>query len=360
VLAEALAAAREHGADERWLRALDGGMTAVAGTLAGRRPGPVVALRFDLDALPVAEAADPGHVPVREGFASRRPGLMHACGHDGHTAIGLALAARLAGRDFAGTVKLLFQPAEEGLRGARAVAASGIVDDVDELYCLHLGLGVPTGVVHGAVSGLLASTKLRASFRGRAAHAGVEPEAGANALLAAAQAVVALHALPQYAGPGARLNVGTLHAGTGLNIVPERAELAMETRAPDAATDARLGAAARAALTGAAGALGVEVEIEQVGGADAVRCDDGPAARVAAAAARVRGLTGRAEPHADSGSEDAGWLLERVRAHGGAGTYLVVGCTSPSGHHTPRFDLDERALPAAVDLLEAVVRDALR
>ena len=110
------------GADARWLRAMKGGKTGVVGILRGGE-GPVVALRFDLDALPLAESDADDHVPVREGFASTWQGTMHACGHDGHTAIGLGVAKLLATHrtQLRGTVKFLFQPAEEGVRGADAM-----------------------------------------------------------------------------------------------------------------------------------------------------------------------------------------------------------------------------------------------
>jgi len=133
VLDREFAAAAADLPGQRFMEHFEGGMTAVVGTLAGDRKGGVAAFRFDMDALPVEESGDPDHVPTREGFRSLRPGLMHACGHDGHVAIGLALAARLADRDFPGQVKLLFQPAEEGLRGAASVVASGVLDGVDRI-----------------------------------------------------------------------------------------------------------------------------------------------------------------------------------------------------------------------------------
>lgn len=346
-----LEAAAEDGVEYRWLTAFEGGMTAVVGTLPGSSDGPVTAFRFDIDALPVTEDYTSDHAPARLGFASSRPGLMHACGHDGHVAIGLALAARLSECRPTGTVKLVFQPAEEGLRGGSAVAAAGVLADVDRLYCLHLGLGLPSGTVHGSVDGLIGSTKLRARFKGRAAHAGVEPERGANALLAAAQAVVGLHALPQYFGEGARLNVGRFDAGTAANVVADRATLVLETREDRGGTGSELADAAERVLGGAAAGLGVGLEIERIGGAPAVECDPEAAAAVEPAVVATTGLRYASGPHRDRGSEDASWLLDAVREGGGSGTYIAFGCTSPSGHHTPRFDLDEWALSPAVDVL---------
>jgi len=210
--------------------------------------------------------------------------------------------------------------------------------------------------VHGSTEGLSASTKKRAVFIGRAAHAGMDPENGANALLAAAGAVVRLHGLPQYAGDGSRLNVGTFTAGSAPNVVADRAELTLETRAPDSVTEVRLADAAESTLRTAGAGLGVEVSIESIGGAPEVVCDEEPAERVVNAALGVAGLAPAIGPHLDSGSEDASWLLERVREGGGDGTYIAFGSSSPSGHHSSTFDLDEAALPMAVELLEGVAR----
>src|SRR5207249_2354832 len=120
------------GVERELLGKAEGGLTGVVADLR-LGEGPTVALRVDMDALPVTESAEPGHRPAAEGFASARPGYMHACGHDGHMAVGLGVAtvlARLA-PELGGTVRLVFQPAEEGaLGGAAAVAAKGLVDDV--------------------------------------------------------------------------------------------------------------------------------------------------------------------------------------------------------------------------------------
>ncbi len=356
VLEKEFAAAVEADPGSPWMKYLEGGMTGVVGTLEGNRPGGTMALRFDMDALPVNESGETGHAPVAGGFDSRRPGLMHACGHDGHVAIGLALASRLADRDFPGKVKLIFQPAEEGLRGAASIAASGVLNDVDRLTCLHLGLGLDTGAAHSSTKGLIASTKQRAVFTGRASHAGMAPEEGANALLAAAGAVVRLHALPQYAGEGSRLNVGTFNAGRATNIVADRAEIKFETRAADSIAECSLASSAIEVIRSAGAGLGVSVEIERFGKAPEVVCDQAAADAVVKASAEVTGLKMASAPHDDSGSEDASWLLETVREHGGDGTYVAFGSTSPAGHHSPDFDLDEAALPMAVELLEAVAR----
>ena len=157
------------------------GYTGVIAVLR-RGEGPTLAMRFDIDALPMAECPQETHRPTREGFASVNPGMMHACGHDGHAAIGLGVARILAAHRDAlrGTVKLIFQPAEEGVRGAHAIVENGWLDDVDVLLASHIA---PTGQADdGDVTvgtwGSLATTKYDAGFTGRAAHAGGFPEQG--------------------------------------------------------------------------------------------------------------------------------------------------------------------------------------
>ncbi len=151
---------------------------------------------------------------------------------DGHAAIGLGLAEVLVGlRDcLSGTVKLIFQPAEEGVRGAKAMVAAGVVEGVDALLGLHLYSGWPTGRVVPGKGGFLATSKFDAYFTGAPAHAGGAPQLGRNAMLAAATAVLNLHAIPRHADGVTRINVGRLIAGQGRNVIAPTAYLAIETR----------------------------------------------------------------------------------------------------------------------------------
>src|SRR5699024_4273186 len=114
--------------------------------------------------------------PKNKGFRSKNQDNMHACGHDAHIAIGLCLAERMANGNFAGTLKLIFQPAEEGGRGAYAMMKKGVVDDVDQIYCSHIGLSCPTGKVSGSSSGCLASKRYKISYQGVSSHSGTSPE----------------------------------------------------------------------------------------------------------------------------------------------------------------------------------------
>lgn len=333
--------------------------TALVADLDTGRPGPHVAFRFDLDALPIDESREPAHRPATEGFASSVPGVMHACGHDAHTAIGLGLAEVLAalvtdGR-LAGRFTLLFQPAEEGGRGGRSLAGGSGLDGVDALVCLHLGL-MTTGIdqlVAGAVD-LLASVKLRASISGVGAHAGLAPQEGRSALLAAASAALAVHTLAQSAQPGVRVNVGRMRSGEAPNIVPSSATLDLEARAADDATLGDLERRVRSAVDGSATAFGCSSSWT-VRGRTASASSDADLAGVVASAASDLGLWDDVRARAPFGaSEDASWLMRTVQDRGGRACYAVVGADVAGGHHRSTFDVSDRAVTRSVRLLAAV------
>ena len=214
--------------------------SGVVGILNTGRPGPTVAFRFDMDALNISEAQDNDHKPYMEGFASIHDGIMHACGHDGHTAVGLGLAEMLMNvKDkLSGTIKLIFQPAEEGVRGARAMVEAGVVDDVDYFFAFHIGFGgdSPMSLV-ARTTGFLATSKLDVTYAGRTAHAGASPQQGKNALLGAATAVLNLHAIAPHSDGMTRINVGVLTAGTDTNVIPGRSHMKIETRETTALND---------------------------------------------------------------------------------------------------------------------------
>ena len=230
-LRAAEARARNEGASPLWLQRMNG----VTGLVVDIRPDlPVhTVLRFDIDAVNVQESTDSEHRPAREGFASLHDGVSHACGHDGHIAIGLGLALELTKRRDRLTrgVRLLFQPGEEGCRGARAMAAAGWLNGARHVLAAHIGMWANEdhALVCGA-RGFLATTKFDVEFFGKAAHAGAEPEKGANSLLAAASAALNMHALPRHGQGDSRITVGMLEAGSGRNIIPDHARMVCETR----------------------------------------------------------------------------------------------------------------------------------
>ncbi len=356
-LAEARERARTAGVRADLVEALGYGATGVVATVAGDRPGPVLALRFDMDALPVTEDDSDAHLPVREGFASQRAGLMHACGHDGHTAIGVELVRRLAAeRHFAGTVRAIFQPAEEGVRGATPMVAAGVLDGVEVMFGVHLGLNLPVGEVSGGVEGVMATRKFTAAFTGQAAHAALAPAEGRNALLAGASAALGLHALPPISGATTRVNVGRMIAGTTPNVIAEHALLACEIRASDDAALAALDARAEQVIAGAATMYDVAATVRTTGASLVAQCDATVVDPMLAAAETVPGIERAHRSAVMNASDDITVMMHAVQEAGGRGTYAVVGASNPAPHHNRRFDVDEAALPLAVDWLEAAVR----
>ena len=341
------------------------GMTGVIGIL-DCGPGPVVALRFDIDALPMQEREDDGHRPHREGFDSRNRGWMHACGHDGHAAIGIGVAQVLMKyRDrLHGQVRLIFQPAEEGARGARAVVGAGHLDGVDYFIGSHIAPDdtLDDGDVTCGTWGSLATTKMDVVFQGLAAHAGGYPEKGKNALLAAASAVLALHAIPRHSGGQSRVNVGSLHAGGGRNVVPDRAEMQLEVRGETTEINAYMAQQARNICTGAAQMQDVTCSIRVVGEAESQHSDPGLISRIGDVVRRdLPFLTLSSEQNARNwGSEDISIMMNHVQAQGGQATYMRVMTRLAGAQHTVGFDFDESVLAKSVSVFCAAVLDLMK
>ena len=351
------------GANPAWVEKMAGGKTGVVGVLRTGLPGPTVALRFDIDANDVLEAKEETHRPFRDGFASVNDGAMHACGHDGHTSIGLGVAEVLASLkdELCGTIKLIFQPAEEGVRGAKAMVMAGVVDDVDMLLGMHLGFVLRrSGTVCCQTSGFLATTKIDAVFTGVPAHAGGAPETGRNALLAAATAALNLHAISRHSAGASRINVGVLNAGSGRNVVPANAVLKIETRGTTSAINEYVYQEALRIINAAAAMYGVKVEITEMGGAAGCDSDALLAERLRKVVADA-GLFEEQVAQADlGGSEDCTYFMERVQQRGGLAAYMVIGSEIAAGHHDSRFDFDESVMPKAIATIAAATVDLLK
>jgi len=354
VLDAAFRRALEEGAAPELLKDMQGGFTGVVARLKGGRPGPTIGMRFDIDALDIHESRDAGHLPVREGFVSCHAGAMHACGHDGHTAIGLGVAqviARLR-EHWPGEVVLIFQPSEEGTRGARAMVEAGVADDCEALLCCHLGAqSSQTGHIIGGISNFLATTKLDAAFTGIEAHAALGPEQGRSALLGAATALLNLHALPRHSGGESRVNVGVLQGGTGRNVIPGYAEMKLEVRGATNAVVEYMEERARAVLRAAADMHGLKLDVRLAGASPTTASDAAAIERVRRAAARVPEVLRFDPSEVAKASDDAAALMRHVQARGGIASYVIVGACLASGHHSPGFDFDEAALPIGVKVL---------
>lgn len=357
-LAEQEKRAIEQGALAQWLPHFSGGFTGIVATLDTGRPGPTLAFRVDMDALDLNEEHSCQHRPHNEGFASCNPHMMHACGHDGHTAIGLGLArilkqyeAKLSGR-----IKVIFQPAEEGTRGAKSMMEAGVVDDVDFFVAIHIGTGVPKGEVVCGSKNFLATTKFDVTYQGVAAHSGAKPEDGKNALIAAAHATLGLYGIPRHSEGSSRINVGVLQAGIGRNVIPDTALLKVETRGETNEINEFVYEKAMHIIEGAAKMQDVAFDIKLMGAAQSSHpsnqwvdfiCD--------LTKNQLPELTSivKNRPQA-AGSEDATYFMERVKERGGQATYMIFGTDLSAGHHNERFDFDENVMITAVKTLSTI------
>lgn len=319
------------------------GQTGVVGLLEGDRPGPTVLMRFDMDALPIQELSE-------TAYTSQTPGVMHACGHDGHTSIGLGVAQIMAKYrpELTGTLKFVFQPAEEGLGGAFAMMADGVLDDPkpDVALAMHIWNHVPYGQVR-VVAGpcMAASSVFTLTIHGKGGH-GAAPHQARDPILAAAHIIAALQSIvSRNIDPleSVVVTVGQVSAGSTFNVIPETALLKGTVRSYNEELHRMIYRRILEMATHMATAFGCEASMETIAIVPAVVNAPDVAEIVRQAAGRIVGqqnvISGR-----DMASEDMGYMLEEI-----PGCYFFVGGRNePAGysqpHHHPRFDFDERAM----------------
>lgn len=329
-----------------------GGYTGAVTVIDTDRPGPTTAFRCDIDCVLVRETDDPEHLPNKLGFRSERPGFMHACGHDAHTAVGLTLAHWINDHKdkFCGKIKIIFQPAEEGVRGARAMTAAGIVDDVDYFVGGHIGGVLKLGEIAIMDGGFLASSKFDVSIKGRAAHAGNCPELGNNALMAACAASMMIQGISRHGEGATRICVGTLHAGEGRNVIPATAKLQMEVRGETHEINEFLKNSVQNIFEGIDKAYGVQSTITLAGESTSLTPCPEFFETLEGAMQKVPGTKVMDRVHCPSGSEDCALFLKRVIDNGGKAAFVLYGCNH-GGHHRSNFDIqDEKSLPIGFDI----------
>ncbi|ELZ26069.1 amidohydrolase [Halogeometricum pallidum JCM 14848] len=348
--------AREAGAREDILDRLRGGYTGAVAVLE-RGEGPTVALRVDIDGLPITESDGDDHVPFSGGFHSENEGYMHACGHDAHATIGVGVLDAVAESDFAGTLKVFFQPGEEQIAGGKAMAKSGHLDDVDYLLAVHVGLDHPSGEIVAGVNGFLAVSHFEATFTGAPAHAGAKPEEGDNAVQAMATAIQNLYGIPRHADGATRVNAGVVEGGTASNIIPEEASIGGEVRGETTELMQYMEEKGRRVVRSAAEMHGCEVDVSTEGKAPSARSDEELVSIVSAVARANGGVESVIETDALGGSEDATYLMQEVQDNGGLAAYVGVGTDHPGGHHTRTFDVDEESIGLGVEVLAGAVLD---
>jgi amidohydrolase len=324
------------------------GATGVAGIIQGRGPGRVLLLRADMDALPITEETG-------APYCSQNPGVMHACGHDAHTAMLLTTARLLAARGIAlGAVKLLFQPAEEMGNGAQQMIDAGILTDpvVDASLTFHVWSQYGIGQVVARGGPAMASVdEFRITVKGRGVHAampeeGVDPILAACHIVTAAQSLVSRNTSPHEAGV---LSFTSLTGGNAFNVIPDRVVIlgTIRTFLPEVRSVLKNGLVR--VCTAVGGAMQAESVVEFVEENDPVANDPAMAAIVQSVAGEVVGTERVVTPHPLMPGEDIGLIHQRV-----PGVIAFLGCGEGDGssfpHHHPRFDIDERVLPIGVEI----------
>jgi amidohydrolase len=335
------------------------GGTGVIADLDSGKPGPMLMLRADMDALPILERGD-GRV-----VTSETAGVMHACGHDGHMAMTLGAArALVALRDsWSGRLRLCFQPAEETASGAIPMIGDGAAQGVDRVLGIHLWAPLQTGrvaVKSGVIFGSADSFSL--IIQGRGGHGGM-PHTAIDPVVVTAQVILAIQTIiSRETSPfsPAVITIGRVTAGTAFNVIADSAELLGTTRAIDAAERERLLKRIAEVATAVAAGYGAEAHFEHIAGCPPVVSDVATADLVHRAAAETVG-----EDHVDIAvpitvGDDVACFLERA-----PGCYFLVGAGHPERgpvppHHSAYFDIDEAALPVGVETLVRASLDVLR
>jgi amidohydrolase len=329
------------------------GRTGVVADLGQGKP--MVAIRADMDALPIQEANE-------TPYASENPGLMHACGHDAHTAIALGVADLLASESFSGTVRLLFQPSEEaadeeGISGAPRMIQDGAMQDVDLVLALHVDALTRAGdirVAEGPASGGVDT--FYATIFGKGGH-GARPFETVDPLLIASQVLSCLYAIPsRRLDPfdPAVVSLGSLHGGDAPNVIPDQVALSGTIRFMRPEVQKQIHAEIRQAFE-LSRTMGGDYDLEfEIGVPPMINAPEA-AALIRQAGAALLGKEHVLPPLKGLGAEDFGCFSEIA-----PGAMFGLGCLiegDPRFHHHPRFDIDERCLPiGAAVLAESALR----
>lgn len=337
------------------------GGTGVVALLEGAKPGPVVLVRADMDALPIREETG-------APYASQNPGVMHACGHDGHTAVLLTVAKILNAHrnQLYGTVKFMFQPAEEGMGGAEKMIEDGVLENpkVDVALALHVWNEKPVGWLGIASGPVMAGAEIfKIKVRGKGGH-GAVPHLAVDPILAAAQVVSALQGIvARNIAPlqTAVVSVCTIHGGETFNVIPPEVEMTGTIRTFEQAVRTRVLERFEKTIHSIAEGMGCQAEIELQILTPATINHPETAARIQAVARCLfPGTDVETANYITMGSEDFAFVLEKV-----PGCFFFIGSANPekgldAGHHHPKFDIDEAALSRGAALMAATIIDLLR
>lgn len=349
--------------------------TGVVGVLKGAKPGPVVALRADMDALPVTERVDlPFASKVRATYLGKDVGVMHACGHDTHVAMLMGAAEELAKRrnELAGTVVFLFQPAEEGappgeVGGASIMVKEGALKnpDVDAVFGIHINSQTPVGVIGYRPRGTMAaSDQLKIEVEGAQTH-GAYPWGGVDPIVASAQIVLGLQTtvsrMAQLNKAAAVVTIGKIDAGVRGNIIPERATMIGTIRTLDTAMQTKLHADIERVATSIAEAAGAKATVTITRGNPVTYNDPELTAQMLPTLQRTAGPDQVLLRDAVTGAEDFSYYAREV-----PGLFVFLGGMpadqdpkEAAPHHTPDFFIDETGLKLGVETYVNLALDYL-
>lgn len=341
--------------EQAFLDVMEDGLTGLVAEIDTGRAGKCTAFRFDIDGVDVTESKNADHRPFLEGFRADIDGITHACGHDGHLTMGLGLAKLISENlnDFNGSFRFIFQTAEEGTRGAVGMEAAGILKGIDYLLGAHIGFQAKEkrGLICG-IDNFLATSKFDVHFTGKSAHAAGAPEEGANALLAAAEASLAMHGITRHAKGVTRINVGVLKAGEGRNVIAPNAYMACETRGVTTELNEFMKQKCMDIIEGVAKIHGVSYQVIETGGTSGG--DSSPFItdlfEKAAFASPYIDKDKIVKNYDFGACEDFAHFMEGVQKAGGQSGYMMIGAPLAAGHHNGCFDFDENCLVTGVDL----------
>jgi len=348
--------------------------TGVVGVLKGNKPGKVVALRADMDALPVVERNElPYKSNVIATFNGQETGVMHACGHDTHVAILMGVAEVLAqNKNFPGTVKFIFQPAEEGAPpgeegGAKLMVKEGVLENpkVDVIFGLHINSGTHVGKITYKPGGMMAaSQRFVINVKGKQAH-GSAPWQSVDPIVASAQIINGLQTLvsreSQLTKEAAVISVGSIHSGIRFNIIPESLEMIGTIRTLDRDMKEHIRKRMNEMVPAIAQAYRAEATVEIQDGTDITFNDTALTTQILPSLQRVAGKENVIEIDAITGAEDFSYFQKEV-----PGFFFFLGGTPLSmdekdapSHHTPAFFVDDASMKLGVKALTQLTLDYL-